>query len=128
MRIQHCAGVFWMELRSDIPFERGYFNDFNQVTFGIDTDTYHAVFLIFLAVFIVEFIAMAMAFTDNFFTINLAHLAAFFELAFVAAQAHGASHIGEILLVFHDVYDVASWRPSQRRLHRHSPRHCVQIQ
>ena len=55
---------------------------------------------------VVEFIAVAMTFLDMLGTICLVCLAAFLQNTFVGTQTHGSTHIGDGLLLFHDVDDI----------------------
>ena len=47
-----------------------------------------------------------MAFLNVLFAVGFVCFAAFLQYAFVCAQTHGASHVGDGLLLFHDVDDV----------------------
>ena len=61
---------------------------------------------VFLAEIIVELIAMAVTFANNFVAIDSTHAATLAKAAFVTAQTHRATHVGNVLLVLHDVDDV----------------------
>ena len=106
MWLEHGAGIFRVELRTDIPFVVRYFHDFDEVGFGVCSDALHAGVFVGSAEVAVELIAMTMTFADDFGLIDFSHLAARFQFAFVASEAHGAAHVGDVLLVFHQVDDV----------------------
>lgn len=71
MRIKHCATVFRMELSTNVPFQCWNFHNLNQIRFRIDSYTFHAVVFKLLAVVIVKFITMAMAFLYVFLFVSL---------------------------------------------------------
>ena len=71
MRVQYCRGIFWMELRANVPLQRWNLDYLNEVRIGIDAHTPHASLLVFLLILVVELIAMAVTFADNqFFTFH----------------------------------------------------------
>ena len=49
---------------------------------------------------------MAVALADGLCTIYGAHVAAFNQRTLVTSETHGAAHVGDVLLVFHEIYDV----------------------
>ena len=138
MRMQHGGAILWMELGSDIPaFIRNLY-DFHEVGCWVDAHAFHARLLIFRFVGIVELIAMAMTFlgkktlsllsndgeslaiarklcaflpslTGGVGGVCLVRLATLHQFTFVRTQSHGASHLGDVLLLLHDVDDVV-WR------------------
>lgn len=106
VRMEHGTAVFRMELSADIPAEGWDFYNFHQVGFGIDTCTLHASCFIFGLIKVVEFVAVAMAFLNVFGAIGFIGFASFLKDTFVSSQSHGAAHVGDGLLFFHDVDDV----------------------
>ena len=106
MRVQYGTAVFGVELGSDKPFQGGYLYYLHQVRFRIDARTLHAGRFILCLICVVELIAVAVALLYVFRAIGLVGFAAFLQYAFVSAQTHRAAHIGNGLLLFHDVDNV----------------------
>ena len=106
MRMEHRAAVFGMELRADVPAQGGYLDDFHQVGLRIDARTLHAGCLVLGLVVVVELIAVAVTLLDVLRAVSLVSLAALLQDTFVGAQTHGAAHVGDGLLLLHDVDDV----------------------
>ena len=63
--MQHRRRVFGVELGTYVPLLLRNLYYLYQVSSGVDTYTLHTVLLVFLLVFVVELIAMAVALPDN---------------------------------------------------------------
>ena len=99
-----------MELGTDVPALLGNLNDFYQVGIGVDTYALHALGLVLLLVLVVKLVAVAVALLDEcLLAVSLVHAAALYQLTLISAQAHGAAHLGNILLLLHNVNHVV-WR------------------
>ena len=95
-----------MELRTDKPLLSRDLDDLDQPTFRVCTDALHAGLFVFLDVVAVELVAMAMAFADSACAIDRMSVRTVANVAFVTTEAHGAAHIGDVLLLLHDVDDI----------------------
>ena len=95
-----------MELRSYIPAQIWYLYNLHQTAFRVGADTLHTVFLVFVFITVVELITVAVALAYFLLAIDFSDFAAFAQLAAVGSQAHCASHVGNVFLVFHHVDDV----------------------
>ena len=65
MRVKNVAGVLGVELGADEPAVAGDFNDFHQSALGVGADAHHAVLLVFVFVFVVKFVSVAMTLADE---------------------------------------------------------------
>ena len=106
MRMKHGAGILGMELGADEPAVAGDFNNLDQVALGVRPDAFHAILLVFVFVFVVELISMAMTFADLERSVYLGHTAVFAKCAAVCTQAHGTAHIDDGFLFLHHVDDI----------------------
>ena len=71
--LEDGALVLRVELCADVPFQRGYLNDFNESALGVTPDAVHSCTFELLLVLAVELIAVAVAFLDVFFFIDVQH-------------------------------------------------------
>ena len=99
-----------MELGADVPAVGRNLDDLDQTAFGIDSGTDHSRGFIFSSEGIVEFVAVAMTLADVLRAIGCRSPDAFFQMAIVGPEPHGTSHLGDILLVFHQVDDAMGGR------------------
>ena len=104
--MQYRTAVFGMELGTDKPLQCGNLNNFHQVRFGVYTHTLHTCCFVGILEAVVELVAVTVTFLDMLGTICLVCLAAFLQNSFVGTQTHGSTHIGDGLLLFHDVDDI----------------------
>ncbi len=103
MWLENGAFIFRLEYDAYIPFQFGYFNDFNQLAVVVDAHALHTSFFKGIEIFVVELIAMAMTLADGFRTIDFAHHATLSQLTVIAAQAEGAACVAHSLQVVHCV-------------------------
>ena len=106
MWAEHCAGIFGMVLHTDIPVVGWHFDSLNESVLRIEAYASHACGLEVVAEVVVELIAVAVALDDFVFAVCLIEFAVLDELALISAEAHGAAHIGDVFLFFHDVDDI----------------------
>ena len=105
MRIEDSRAVLRMELCADVPALLGNLNYLNKIGSRIDTYTLHAMGFELFLILIVELIAMAMALTDEgLFAIGFIDTTALDKLAIVSTKAHSTTELGNIFLLFHDIY------------------------
>ena len=71
MRLQYRAAVLGMELCAYVPFQVGYLYDFHQVALGVEAHTLHSMCFVFLYIFIVKLVAVAVTFVNLFLAVVL---------------------------------------------------------
>ena len=103
MRIKHRAAILRMILRAHIPLERWDFHHFHQMGFRVFAHTHHAGCLKLSAEFFVKFVAMAMTLRDIGTSVCFSNFRATLQMAGITAQTHCATHIGDTLLLLHQV-------------------------
>ena len=64
VRMQHSAGILGMELGADKPTVAGDLYNLDQVALRVHADAFHAVFLVFVFIKVVELVSVAVTFTD----------------------------------------------------------------
>ena len=102
MRLVGFAVEFGMELARDEERMFCQFDDLDEFAVGRKAAEAEAGFFKFLAVGIIEFVAMAMAFVDDESAIETGGFGADDKLAGLSAQAHGAAFFSDAgLLVEH---------------------------
>ena len=104
--MKYGTGILGMELGADEPTVAGDFDNLHQVALGIHANALHAVFLVFVFIKVIELISVAMAFADLWRAVDLGHTAAFTQVAVVGTQSHGATQVGNGLLLLHHVDDI----------------------
>src|SRR3954468_5161394 len=90
------ANVPWVGLQLDHLDERAVWRQTAQVESVLDE---------LVAILVVHFITVPMALAHLRDSVNRRRLGARAELARVRAEAHGAAHVGDVLLIFHQRYD-----------------------
>ena len=106
MGVEDGAAILGMVLRADVPAVVAQLDDLGESALGIHASDGHTRLLEALAVLVVELKAVAVALLDVRHTVCLCNLRARFHTASVCAQAHRAAHVGDRLLVLHQVDDV----------------------
>ena len=106
MRIEDGAGVLGVVLGTDVPAMAGEFNDLGQAALGVHTGDGHASVLKTLAILVVELEAVTVTLFDVGLSIGFCNLRARFDGAGIRAKSHRAAHVGDGLLVLHEVDDV----------------------
>ena len=106
MRMQHRRLVLWVELRTDVPFERRNLYYLNQVALRVASHAHHAIALKLLLKVVVELITMTVTFLYVLLIIYIEHARALLQVTLVCAKTHGATHVGDVLLLLHDVNDI----------------------
>ncbi len=104
-RMRACGPTLelWVELRADEPGMIFQFNDLDQAAIcGLPAER-HASSLHWLAIAVVELIAVAMALEDDRLAIRRLHLAPRRQAADPLAQPHRATLIGDVALVQHQI-------------------------
>ena len=98
MRLVRLAHEFRMELARNVKGMIFQFDDFHELAVGRRAAENEAGLLKFLAVVVVELVAMAMAFVDDEGAVKLSCLRADGELARLRAEAHRAALLGDFAL------------------------------
>ena len=106
VRVQHCALIFGMELCADVPLQRWYLNNLYKIALRVTSHTFHAVLFKFGLIVVVKLVAVAVALLYVLLIIYVKHTRALFQYTLVGAQTHGATHIGDVFLLLHDVNHV----------------------
>ena len=108
MRVHDGALVFGMELRGHEIGVLGDFDNLDKSCFGVEACGNHACLAELVDILVVELVAMAVTLGNHLGAINLVGLAAFLQAAGIGAEAHGATHIGDVFLLFHHIDDGVS--------------------
>ena len=105
--MQYVRGILGVELRADVPALVRYLYYLDEVCGGVDTHALHTRLFVFVKVGVIELIAVAVSFLNQrHLAIGLVSTAVFCQFALVGTQSHGAAHLGDALLLLHDVDDV----------------------
>ena len=105
MRVAGFGLELGVELDGEIPRMIFDFDDFDEVSAGVDAGDGHAFFLKFRNVGVVDFEAVAVAFADVGFFVSARGDGSRSEGAFIAAEAHGGAFVDDLLLFLHQVDD-----------------------
>ena len=92
-----------MILNAHEPFQGGDLYHLYQICLRILTRTHHTGGLILLLILVVELETMAMTLLDMLLAVCLQYLGALFQRTVVSTQTHGTSHIGNVLLLLHQI-------------------------
>ena len=108
MWLQHCALILWVILGTNVPLQSRYLYHLYKVAFGVASYTHHASAFIFGKILVVEFVAVTVALAYILLLIYIKCTRTLFKYTLILTQTHSTSHIGDVLLLFHDVYHVVS--------------------
>ena len=75
--MKHSAGVLRMELGADEPAVAGDLDDLHQSALGVGADAHHATLFVFVFIFIVKFVSVAMTLANLWRTVYVIHATAF---------------------------------------------------
>ena len=104
--IEDGAGVLGVVLGADVPAVARQLDDLGQAALRVHARDGHARLLKALAVLVVELKAVSVALLDVGDAIGLSNLGARLDVAGVSAQSHRAPHVGDRLLILHQVDDI----------------------
>ena len=108
VRVEDGAGVLGVVLRADVPALVGQLNHLGQAALGVHARDGHARCLKALAVLVVELEAVAVTLLDVGHAIGIGNFRASLDTAGISAQTHRAAHVGDRLLVLHEVDDIVA--------------------
>ena len=108
--VQHGRGVLGVVLGAEKPAFAGDLDHLHQPRVGVFSHAGHSGLLESLAVVVVELEAVAVTLADEGLAVGLGGQRAGTELTLVCPQAHRSSHVGDALLLLHEVDDVVGGR------------------
>ncbi len=103
VRVDHGAVVLRMVLDADEPFQRRDLDRLDKARLRVLARAHHAGGLELALVLVVELEAVAVALLDVLLAVGLEDFRAGLQVAIIGAEAHGAAHVGDVLLLFHEV-------------------------
>ncbi|OPZ73016.1 MAG: hypothetical protein BWY82_01249 [Verrucomicrobia bacterium ADurb.Bin474] len=92
-----------MELNPNHEWMVCDFDDLNQTALGVCSGDAQSFAFEGAAIFIIEFVSMAVALADLRFTVGIPGNAPIHQIAAVGSEAHGGPFSGDVLLGFHQV-------------------------
>ena len=87
-------------------FSDGIFYNFYKVAFRIVSNTHHTVSFKLFFIVVVEFVSVAMAFLNVLLFVDVGRRVSSVVSRFVSTKTHCTTHIGDILLLFHNVDNI----------------------
>ena len=109
MWLENGAGILRMVLHAYVPAVVDRLHSLYKSVLRVEANAAHACCVEVVAEVVVELIAVAVALHDVVYAISLVYLAVWQQMAWIAAQTHGAAHVCDVLLFLHDVDDIV-WR------------------